>query len=115
MVSKRKAKKTTRDRHAGGQNRGYWYRTGRGWFVAENEQPTPLLAENGERLKDRETPTGGLDRAYARHVRAKTTGEGHARGDRRYQAPTTNYSGLSSALGRRKSGIDLQQARRVAI
>jgi len=68
MAAKRKANKVVHGRQGGGHNRGYWYQSGRGWFVTENAQPAPLLAENGAHLKDRHTPTDELDRAYARHI-----------------------------------------------
>ena len=53
MTTKRKRKDTTRGRQAGGHNRGYWFRKGRGWYATENGKPLPLRAENGDHLKDR--------------------------------------------------------------
>ena len=66
MAAKRKVKKA--GRQAEGRNRGYWYRSGRGWFVTENGQPVALRAENGKHLKERDTPADALERAYARYI-----------------------------------------------
>ena len=66
MTAKRKRKETTRGRRAGGHNRGYWFRKGRGWYATENGKPVPLCAENGDHLKAQGTSPDLLERAYAR-------------------------------------------------
>lgn len=68
MAAKRKRKSTTRGRRAGGHNRGYWFRAGRGWYATENGKPVPLRAVNGNHLKDHGTPADELDRAHARYI-----------------------------------------------
>ena len=68
MTTKRKRKETTRGRRAGGHNRGYWFRKGRGWYATENGKPVPLCAENGDHLKAQDTSADLLERAYARYL-----------------------------------------------
>lgn len=52
-----------RGRKPGVKNRGYWYRSGRGWYTTDKR---PLLNASGEHLKDRNAPKGELETAYAR-------------------------------------------------
>ena len=68
MTAKRKRKETARGRRAGGHNRGYWFRKGRGWYATENGKPVPLCAENGDHLKAQGTSADLLERAYARYL-----------------------------------------------
>lgn len=55
-------------RKKGGRNKGYFFRTGRGWYVVKDRQFVPLTDENGERLRDKETDTEVLREAHARLV-----------------------------------------------
>lgn len=66
--AKRRRKDATRGRQAGGHNRGYWFRKGRGWYATENGKPVPLRAENGDHLKAQDTPGDILERAHARYL-----------------------------------------------
>jgi len=53
-------------RKRGSRNKGYFYRTGRGWFTKIGSQFFPLLDANGERLRDKETPADELQIALGR-------------------------------------------------
>ena len=64
-MGRQKSKRTGRKR--GGHNKGYWFRTGRGWYTTEGIKKTPLLSEDGEHLKDRDAEAEA-ERAYARHL-----------------------------------------------
>jgi hypothetical protein len=58
-----------RGRKRGSQARGYYFRTGRGWFVTGGG---PLLGKDGKPIKDRQTPQADLRLAYARHLTEET-------------------------------------------
>jgi hypothetical protein len=62
-------------RRAGSRNRGYFYRTGRGWFAKiavhdkdgdVKEKFVALEFENGDRMRDRYTPAAELKAAADR-------------------------------------------------
>jgi integrase len=63
----RKPKKAM-GRRAGGHNKGYWYRKGRGWYASEGGQPIPLLNSAGSPLKAPDTPDDELRESYARYL-----------------------------------------------
>ncbi len=50
-------------RKSGGHNRGYWYRSGRGWYASENRRNVPLRDSKGQHIKDR-AAAGEAKRAY---------------------------------------------------
>ena len=52
----------------GSHNKGYFFRTGRGWFTKEAGQFIPLTDEAGIRLIHRNA--AGVREAYARHLLA---------------------------------------------
>src|SRR6185295_11745046 len=56
-------------RRKGSRNKGYFFRTGRGWFTKEAGQFVPLTDEAGRRLT--EPTAAGIKEAYARHVLAR--------------------------------------------
>jgi len=70
MISKRIG------RRKGSRNRGYFFRTGRGWFAKENGRFVPLTDGAGIRLTERDAE--GVKEAYARHLlaRGKSTSVG---------------------------------------
>ena len=68
MVGRRKRKEATRGRRTGGHNQGYWFRKGRGWCATQNGKPIPLQTENGNPLREHETPIDEVERAYARFL-----------------------------------------------
>ncbi len=58
-------------RHKGSRNKGYFYRTGRGWFAKESGQFIPLLDEAGTRLRDENVEERVVREAFARQTLAK--------------------------------------------
>lgn len=58
-------------RKRGSRNKGYFYRTGRGWYTKEGGRFTPLTDENGNRLKDPDTKESVVKKAYARFLAAE--------------------------------------------
>ena len=69
MTKKRRqpSRRQAGGRKAGGHNRGWWYRKRRGWYTTEGKQAIPLLAENGEHLKDPDAAEEA-ERAYVRYL-----------------------------------------------
>ena len=61
-------KRTAKGRKAGGRNRGFWFRAGRGWYVTEGQSKVALLDEAGDHLKAPDTPPNALEQAYARYI-----------------------------------------------
>ena len=56
-------------RRAGGHNKGWWFRKGRGWYATnEQGQPISLLNSAGSPIKAPDTPESDLKDAYARYV-----------------------------------------------
>ena len=55
-------------RRKGGHNTGYFFRPGRGWFVVIAGKHVPLLFENGDRMREKATPTAELKAAYVRRL-----------------------------------------------
>ncbi len=56
-------------RRKGGHNdKGYFYRSGRGWHAVVEGRFVPLLYENGDRMRDKATPVAELKAAYRRAV-----------------------------------------------
>jgi len=53
MGKARKTKSKSGGRKSGGTNRGYWFRTGRGWYVTEDGKSVPLRDEHGDHIKDK--------------------------------------------------------------
>ncbi|MFN0051243.1 MAG: hypothetical protein ACKV0T_03580 [Planctomycetales bacterium] len=56
----------TSGRRKGGHNKGYFFRTGRGWFAVDQGQFIPLTNASGGRLRDRDSPD--VKEAYARYL-----------------------------------------------
>jgi hypothetical protein len=54
-----------RGRKKGTQSKGYFFRTGRGWFITGGG---PLKDDNGQPIRDRGAPHATLRLAYARHL-----------------------------------------------
>lgn len=55
-------------RKPGTKNKGYFFRTGRGWYVSRGKSMDPLLDETGHHLKDAKTKEAVLRKAYANHL-----------------------------------------------
>jgi integrase len=47
-----------------GHNRGYFYRSGRGWYANDGNRMVPLLFPDGTRISDKETPLDNVKSAY---------------------------------------------------
>ncbi|MFN0244175.1 MAG: hypothetical protein ACKVWV_14900, partial [Planctomycetota bacterium] len=58
--------KASPGRRKGSRNRGYFYRTGRGWFAKDAGRFIPLADSEGGRLRDRTCPAETVQDAYAR-------------------------------------------------
>jgi hypothetical protein len=58
-----------------GHNRGYFYRSGRGWYANDGIRMVPLLFPDGSRVKDRETPDDQVEAAYERWRKARQTAD----------------------------------------
>ncbi len=58
-------------RTKGSRNRGYFYRSGRGWYTKEQGRFIPLLYEEGDRIKDPKVDEQIVKEAHARHVLAR--------------------------------------------
>ena len=54
-------------RVAGGHNRGYWFRKGRGWYVTEGQKKLPLMDKHGMHITDENAPDDIVKDAYARY------------------------------------------------
>lgn len=48
-----------------GRNRGYFYRSGRGWYANDGKGMVPLLFPDGSRIKDKGTPDEQVAASYA--------------------------------------------------
>ena len=83
MVKRCAVRKRSVGRSAGGHNRGYWFRKGRGWYISEGQKIRPLTDQAGDQIKAENTPNDVLQDAYARYrlgmdeqSRQSTTGNG---------------------------------------
>lgn len=54
-------------RRKGSRNKGYWFRTGRGWYVTEESSSIPLCDVNGNHIKSADAAEEAKE-AYARHL-----------------------------------------------
>jgi integrase len=57
-------------RKAGSRNKGYFYRTGRGWYAKIRGEFVALEYENGERMRDKDVPAAEAKAARERAIRA---------------------------------------------
>ena len=55
-------------RKRGTRNKGYFYRSGRGWYTTEGKRMLALRYEDGEHIKDPKTDERDLKEALARHI-----------------------------------------------
>lgn len=62
------AKKAKVGRPKRSRNKGYFFRTGRGWFATAGARKIPLRDEQGMPLRDRRTPVMRVQEAYARYL-----------------------------------------------
>lgn len=67
MTSKRD-KHDNKGRRKGSRTKGYFFRTGRGWYAKAKGKFHPLTNEAGERLKDQNTPAEVVKLAHARFL-----------------------------------------------
>lgn len=77
-------------RRKGTRNKGFFFRSGRGWYTKRDGQFIPLLDENGARLRDKDTPERLLREASARvvlNVPAQPVIEQQASSDWKLDAP----------------------------
>jgi len=58
-----------------GRNRGYFYRSGRGWYANDGKHMIPLLFPDGSRIKDKETADDQVQAAYERWRKACRTAQ----------------------------------------
>ncbi len=58
-----------------GRNRGYFYRSGRGWYANDGKRMVPLLSPNGARIREKETPHEEVQAAYERWKETCRTAE----------------------------------------
>ncbi len=61
------AKKVQR-RKKGGHNKGYFFRTGRGWYAVDGTRQVPLRYEDGVHIKDSKADDRDIREAHARFV-----------------------------------------------
>jgi integrase len=64
--------KTHVGRKKGGHNRGFFYRKGRGWYVAKGSQLIPLRYEDGQHIKNANCDEQDVIEAHARFVLDRT-------------------------------------------
>lgn len=57
-------------RPKGSRNRGFFFRDGRGWFTKVGGRFVPLEYENGDRMRDKNTPLADVKAAYFRLMAA---------------------------------------------
>jgi integrase len=63
-----------RGRREGSRNKGYFYRTGRGWFTKDQSGGfVPLVGEDGQRLKDKSLKDSVVKLAHARYLTTEKT------------------------------------------
>jgi hypothetical protein len=55
-------------RHTGSQNKGYFYRSGRGWYSQIGKRMIPLLDEDDNHLRDKATSVKVLKAAHRRII-----------------------------------------------
>lgn len=58
-----------------GRNRGYFYRSGRGWYANDGKRMVPLLFPNGSRIREEETPHDEVKAAFERWKETGRTAE----------------------------------------
>ena len=61
------APRTQGGRRKGSRNVGYWFRSGRGWYVSDNGRAVRLCDPTGNHIRDRAS-TKDAREAYARHL-----------------------------------------------
>ena len=59
-------------RKKGSRNRGYFFRTGRGWCASEGSRAVPLCYEDGTRIREKNAPAALVQEAYARYLLGRT-------------------------------------------
>jgi hypothetical protein len=59
-------------RRKGSRNRGYFFKKGRGWVANIKGRQVPLEYENGDRMRDQNTPQADVKLAYHRMMAAPT-------------------------------------------
>jgi hypothetical protein len=77
-------------RRKGTRNKGFFFRSGRGWYTKRDGQFIPLLDEDGARLKDKDTLERFIREAWARvvlNVRAQPVIKQQASSDWKLDAP----------------------------
>lgn len=62
------AKRAKRGRKTNSRNRGYFFRTGRGWYATEGKRKVPLTDDAGAHLKDHSIDHEVIKQAYARYL-----------------------------------------------
>jgi hypothetical protein len=62
-------------RRKGSRNKGFFYRSGRGWFTKDAGKFVPLTDEPGERLREEDISPKIIQNAYARHLLAVPASE----------------------------------------
>jgi integrase len=63
-----KAATSRRGRAKGSRNRGYYYRSGRGWGAKIDGRYVPLTYANGDRMRSENTPLAEVKAAYVRLI-----------------------------------------------
>jgi hypothetical protein len=58
-----------------GRNRGYFYRSGRGWYASVGSHMVPLLFPDSTRIKYKETPPEQVGAAYEQWKQARLVAE----------------------------------------
>ena len=71
MAVRTKAKPKKQGRKKGSRNRGYFYRTGRGWYTKDGSRFIPLTYDDGERIRERDADEEDVKQPYARWLLAK--------------------------------------------
>ena len=70
-----KARAKRKGRQKGSRNRGYFFIQDRGWVANVNGSRVPLEYENGDRMRDENTPLADVKAAYFRLMAAPFTGD----------------------------------------
>ena len=55
-------------RRSGSPNRGYFHRSGRGWYATEGKRMIPLCDDDDNHLRDKNTPSAKLKAAYRKII-----------------------------------------------
>lgn len=92
-------------RRKGSRNRGYFYRSGRGWYTKDDDgQFVPLEYPNGDRMRDRNTPIADVKAAYLRVLMGESTSSNA--GDPSILEVCTAYLAKAEADGAEKTFKD---------